>query len=321
MCTAQSNHSPVALAADQLLKGMTMKSRTTRRRLLATTALAAAAATLPTPAPAADDPTCRITNNRIKQSVVRWCFESIDVEKLCQGAAAMGLKSVELIDPKYWPILKKHGLICAISSSHGFVKGWNHVENHDYCASIITKSIDATSDAGFPAVITFSGMRQGIDEAEGMKNTVNGIKKIIGHAEKKKVTLAFEVLNSRVNATMKGHPDYQADHIEWGVELCDKVGSDRMKLLFDIYHIQIMEGDVITRIRQYKDYIAHYHTAGVPGRYELDDHQEINYPPIIRAIIDTGYAGCLGQEFVCRTATTDEAKLASLLAAVKLCDV
>jgi hydroxypyruvate isomerase len=298
------------------------KPLTTRRNMIAG-ALGAATGSLFTPilSPAAEDPAWIITNNRIKQSVVHWCFNSVEVEKLCQGAAAMGLKSVELIDPKYWPVLRKYGLVCAISSSHGFVKGWNHVENHDYCASVITKSIDATSEAGFPNVITFSGMRQGIDEAEGMKNTVNGIKKVIGYAEKKKVTLAFEVLNSRVNATMKGHPDYQGDHIEWGVELCDRVGSERMKLLFDIYHIQIMEGDVISRIRQYKDYIAHYHTAGVPGRYELDDRQEINYPPIIRAIVETGYQGYLGQEFVCRTATSDEGKLASLRAAVKLCDV
>src|SRR5579859_6505984 len=253
----------------------------TRRNVL-TTALGATAASMltPTPSPVGDDSDWKITTGRINQSVVRWCFDSIGVETLCRGAAAMGLKSVELIDPKYWPILKKHGLVCAISSSHGFVKGWNHLENHDYCAAVITKSIDATSEAGFPNVITFSGMRQGIDEAEGFKNTVDGLKKVIGYAEKKKVTLAFEVLNSRVNVTMKGHPDYQGDRLEWAVELCNRIGSERMKILFDIYHIQIMEGDVITRIRQYKDYIAHYHTAGVPGRYELDDQQEINYPPI-----------------------------------------
>ena len=299
-----------------------MTPRTTRRNVLSSALGAAAASMLtPTPSSAAEDPNWKITQGRIKQSVVRWCFDSIDVEKLCQGAAAMGLKSVELIDPKYWPILKKYGLVCAISSSHGFVKGWNHVENHDYCASVITKSIDATSEAGFPNVITFSGMRQGIDEAEGFKNTVDGLKKVIGYAEKKKVTLAFEVLNSRVNVTMKGHPDYQGDKLEWAVELCNRIGSERMKILFDIYHIQIMEGDVITRIRQYKDYIAHYHTAGVPGRYELDDLQEINYPPIIRAIIETGYTGYLGQEFVPRTATADEGKLASLRAGVKICDV
>ncbi len=301
---------------------MSSQPQTTRRNVL-TGAIGAAAASMlnPSTSTAADDPDWKINRGRIKQSVVRWCFDSIDVEKLCQGAAAMGLKSVELIDPKYWPILKKYGLVCAISSSHGFVKGWNHVENHDYCASVITKSIDATSEAGFPNVITFSGMRQGIDEAEGFKNTVDGLKKVIGYAEKKKVTLAFEVLNSRVNVTMKGHPDYQGDKLEWAVELCNRIGSERMKILFDIYHIQIMEGDVITRIRQYKDYIAHYHTAGVPGRYELDDQQEINYPPIIRAIIETGYTGHLGQEFVPRAATTDEGKLASLRAGVKLCDV
>jgi hydroxypyruvate isomerase len=300
---------------------MNSPSRTTRRKVLATAVTAAAAASLPTSPARADDPVWKISNDRINQSVVHWCFNSIDVEKLCQASAAMGLKSVELIDPKYWPILKQHGLVCAITGSHGFTKGWNHVENHDFCKAAVIKSIDANADAGFPTVITFSGMREGIDEAQGFKNTVNGLKKVIAYAEKKKVTLAFEVLNSRVNVTMKGHPDYQGDKLEWAVALCDRIGSEHMKILFDIYHIQIMEGDVITRIKQYKDYIAPYHTAGVPGRYELDDRQEINYPPIIRGILDTGYKGYLGQEFVPRTATTDEGKLASLRAAVKLCDV
>ena len=299
-----------------------MKTKPSRRNVLSSAA-GIAATTLMTPlsASAADDALWKITNGRINQSVVHWCFNTIEVETLCREAAAMGLKSVELIDPKHWPILKKHGLTCAITGSHGFLKGWNHVENHGMCIEKVTKSIDANAEAGFPTVITFSGMREGIDEAQGMKNCVEGIKKIIGHAEKNKVTLALEVLNTRVNVTMKGHPDYQADKIEWGVELCDKVGSDRLKLLFDIYHIQIMEGDVITRLKQYKDYIAHYHTAGVPGRHELDDQQEINYPPIIRAIVETGYKGYLGQEFIPRVAKSDADKLSSLRAAVKLCDV
>ncbi len=292
----------------------------TRRTVLTTAAIAAAAATA-LPTAAADPMTWKITNNRINQSVIYWCFKPMEIETLARGAAAIGLKSVELIPPESWPILKKYNLVCAISSSHPFVTGWNHTKNHELCIDKVTKAIDATADAGFKNVITFSGMKEGIDEAEGFKNCVNGLKKVIGHAEKRNVTLCFEVLNSRVNETMKGHPDYQGDTIEWAAKLCDAIGSPRMKILFDIYHVQIMEGDVITRIKQFKDYIAHYHTAGVPGRFELDDQQEINYPPIMRAIADTGYTGFVGQEFIPRTAKTDDDKLASLRQAAKLCDV
>jgi hydroxypyruvate isomerase len=263
----------------------------------------------------------KVTNNRLNQSVIRWCFDPISVDTLARGASSMGLKSVELVEPKDWPTLQKYGLVCAITPSHGFTDAWNHVENHPMCIEKITKAIDATSDAGFPNVITFSGMKKGIDEETGFNNCVDGLKKVIGLAEQKKVTLCFEVLNSRVHQAMRGHPDYQGDKLEWAVALCDRIGSERMKILFDIYHIQIMEGDVITRIRQYKDYIAHYHTAGVPGRHELDDQQEINYPPIMRAIVETGYKGFVGQEFIPRAAKTDEEKIASLRDAARVCDV
>jgi hydroxypyruvate isomerase len=265
-------------------------------------------------APSAD---WKVTSGRVKQSVVHWCFNPMEVETLARASSQMGLRSVELVDPKYWPLLKELGLACAISSSHGFVKGFNHVENHAECLEKLTASIDATSAAGFPSVITFSGMRQGISDEEGMKNTVDGLKKIIGHAEKKKVNVCIEMLNSRVDIEMKGHPDYQCDTIEWAAEVCKRVGSPRMKILFDIYHVQIMQGDIITRIKQFKDYIGHYHTAGVPGRNELDQLQEINYEPIMRAIVETGYQGYVGQEFIPR----EPDKIASLRQAVQLCDV
>jgi hydroxypyruvate isomerase len=299
------------------------KSSVTRRELLVGAATLGAASLTQTPAHA-DVPNTgtvsadwKVTNGRINQSVVHWCFNPMEVETLAREAAAMGLKSVELVDPKYWPMLKQHGLICAISSSHGFVKGFNHVENHAECLEKLMRSIDATSAAGWPSVITFSGMREGISEEEGLKNTVDGMKKVIGHAEKKKVNLCIEMLNSRVDIEMKGHPDYQCDTIEWAAEVCKRVGSPRMKILFDIYHVQIMQGDVITRIKQFKDYIGHYHTAGVPGRNELDNRQEINYPPIMQAIVDTGYEGYVGQEFIPR----ESDKIASLRNAAKLCDV
>ena len=289
-----------------------------RREVLGCIGATAAAAFLPGSAVFADDdPAWKIKNGRINQSVVHWCFNPMQVEVLAMASAEMGLKSVELVDPATWPMLKKYGLTCAIAGSHGFVKGLNHTENHAMCIEKLTQSIDASAAFGCPNVITFSGMREKISDEEGIKNMVDGIKKVIGHAEKNKVTICLEVLNSRVNVTMKGHPDYQADKIEWGVEVCDKVGSDRMKLLFDIYHIQIMEGDVITRIKKYKDYIAHYHTAGVPGRNELDDTQEINYPPIMKVILETGYTGFVAQEFIPKYPD----KIASLRQAVKLCDV
>ena len=264
-----------------------------------------------------DDAGWKITNGRINQSVVQWCFEPMEVATLAKAAAAMNFKSVELVDPKHWPLLKKHGLVCAIASSHGFVRGLNHVEHHAECIEKLTQAIEASSAGGCPNVITFSGMREGISDEEGIKNTIDGVKKVIALAEKKGVNLCLEPLNTRVDVEMKGHPGYQCDTVEWAVEVCERVGSPRMKILFDIYHTQIMQGDVIVRIQQYKDYIGHYHTAGVPGRGDLDDRQEINYPAIMQAIVDTGYTGYVGQEFIPK----GKDKIAALRQAARLCDV
>ena len=220
------------------------------------------------------------------------------LEELARAAAALAMKSVEIVAPEQWPILKKYGLTCACTPSHGFVRGLNHKEYHAECIEKLTTAIEATGDAGFPNVITFSGMSEGLSDEEGIKNTVQGLKKVLPLAEKKGVNLVLEPLNTRVDVEMKGHPGYQCDRVEWAVEVCDKIGSPRMKILFDIYHTQIMQGDVITRIRQFKDYIGHYHTAGVPGSNDLDVVQEINYPAIMQAILDTGYRGYVGQEFI-----------------------
>lgn len=258
----------------------------------------------------------KAANNRINQSVVHWCFKPMSVEELAVEAARMGCKSVELIGPEHWPTLKKHGLICAISGSHGFAKGFAHREEHEQCIASLRKSIDATAEAGWPSVITFSGFRRGLSDEEGIKNMVEGLKKIVGHAEKKKVTLCLEMLNSRVNIEMKGHPDYFCDDIDRSVEICRQVGSERMKVLFDIYHVQIMHGDIIVRLKKHAPYIGHYHTAGVPGRGEIDDTQEINYAPIMKAIVGTGYKGYVGQEFI-----PVRDKVASLNQSVKICDV
>ncbi|MGY8769095.1 MAG: hydroxypyruvate isomerase family protein [Pirellulales bacterium] len=288
-----------------------------RRSLLASAAVVAGTA-FGTSFSLADEKPA-VVNGRINQSVVPWCFRpKMNTEQLCIVAKQLGLKSVELCKEKDFATLKKHGLICAITSSHGFTKGWNNLENHDYCREQLTLAIETTAAAGFPAVITFSGMREDLTDEEGKDNMVKGLKTIIGLAEKHKVNICIEPLNSRVDVTMKGHPGYQCDKVEWAVEVCDRVGSENLKILFDIYHTQIMQGDVITRIRQYKDYIGHYHTAGVPGRNELDDEQEINYPAIMKEIVATGYQGYVGQEFIPKH---QDDMVGSLRQAIKLCDV
>jgi hydroxypyruvate isomerase len=298
--------------------------RLTRRTLMTTLAVAGGTAALSHAAAdsVSDDPNWKIAKGRIKQSVVQWCFKPMPTEELARHAAALGMKSVELCPPADWPILKKYGLTCAIASSHGFVRGWNHRENWDFCADSITKAVNASADFGCPTVITFSGMRGDLpagpegDEI-GKKTMVEGLKRVLPLAEQKKITLAIEMLNSRVDVEMKGHPGYQCDSIEWAVDVCDRVGSDRLKILFDIYHVQIMQGDVIVRLKKYKDYIAHYHTAGNPGRNEIDDSQEIHYPGIMKAIAETGYKGFVGQEFI----PTWKDPVAALRYAARVCDV
>jgi hydroxypyruvate isomerase len=290
-----------------------------RRKLLKETGAAAvllgAAASVPRTLAAESEP-YKIKSGRIRQSVVLWCFNPMPPETLAGHAADLGLSSVELIAPKYWPELKKRGLACAISSSHGFAKGFAQPGEHDECIQTLRQSIDDTAAAGFGNVITFSGYRKGLSTEDATRNMVEGLKKIVGYAEKKNVTLCLEMLNSRVNVTMKGHPDYFCDNIDLAADICRQISSERMKLLFDIYHVQIMHGDIISRIRQYHPYIAHYHTAGNPGRNEIDASQEINYPGIVKAILQTGYKGFLGQEFI---PTGDP--VASLSQAARICDV
>jgi len=294
-----------------------------RRSLLAGLAAAGTTAAIAGAAePMNDDPHWKVSKGRIRQSVVAWCFKPMPVEELARHAAAMGLQSVELSPPTDWPVLKKYGLTCAIAGSHGFVKGWNDKANWDFCTEKITESINASADFGCQSVITFSGMRGSLpvgpegDEI-GKKNFMEGIKRVLPLAEQKKITLALEMLNSRVDVEMKGHPGYQCDTIEWAVDVCQRVGSDRLKILFDIYHVQIMQGDVIVRLKKYKDLIAHYHTAGNPGRNEIDDTQEIHYPGIMRAIAETGYQGFVGQEFI----PTWKDPAAALRHAARTCDV
>ena len=249
---------------------------------------------------------------RINHSVCKWCYGGVPLEKLAAHCATIGVKSIELVGPGDWPTLKKHGLICAMSPSHGIDPGLNRKEHHADCLKRIRDSIDATAAAGFPNVICLSGNRKGLPDDVGLENCAVALKQVVGYAEKKKITLCMELLNSKVD-----HKDYQCDHTAWGVELCKRVGSPRFKLLYDIYHMQIDEGDVIRTIRDNIAHIGHFHTGGVPGRNEIGETQELYYPAIMRAIADTGFKGYVGQEFVPR----NRDKLASLTQAIGICDV
>jgi hydroxypyruvate isomerase len=261
----------------------------------------------------------RVQHGRIRQSVMAWCFDPMPMETLIPACAKMGLAAMEGIDAKYYPLMKEHGLGVSLCSSHGFARGPVNPANHAFCIEKLREGIDLAVQWGAPGVITFTGMREpGITDEQATKNCVACWKQVIGYAQEKGINLVLEHLNSRDDShPMKGHPGYFGDDVDQCVELIRLVDSPRMKLLFDVYHVQIMNGDVIRRIREYKDVIGHYHTAGVPGRGELDDTQELNYPPIMRAILETGYTGYIAQEFI----PTWEDKLASLRHGVRVCDV
>jgi hydroxypyruvate isomerase len=254
---------------------------------------------------------------RIKQSVCLWCYgsfmkkENMDLDQFAAACAKLGLKSIELTGPDQWPTLKKHGLICAITPSHGITKGLNRIENHDECLAKVRKSIDDTAAAGFPNVITFSGNREGMDDAEGLKNCVIGLKKVAGYAEEKKITVCLEYLNSI------DHKDYMADRTKWCVEVVQQVGSPRVKVLYDIYHAGMMKEDPLGDIQKHHECWGHYHTGGVPGRHEIDETQTLDYASLMRAIVESGYQGYVGQEFVPRRPDA----LKSLEQAVQICDV
>jgi hydroxypyruvate isomerase len=262
-----------------------------------------------------------VTKGRIKQSLVYWCYAPYwSPREMCQVALQLGCPSIEVIDVEHWPVLKEHGLTCALAGSHGFVHGLNNPAYQSECLAKLRERIDQSADFGCPNVITFTGNRNGMPDDEGMDHCVRGLKQVIGHAERRKVNLCLEMLNSRVNVEVKGHPDYMGDHMDWCIELIKRVGSERMKVLFDIYHVQIMDGDVITRLRQYIDYIGHIHTAGVPGRGELDGRQELDYRSIMEVLAELNYQGYVGQEFFVSGPTREHA-LDALQRAVKLCDV
>lgn len=257
----------------------------------------------------AQDP---ILKGGLKQSVCKWCYSKISLDDLCKEAAAMGLKAIDLLNEDEWATCTKYGLICAMANGpSGIKEGWNLPSDHEKLIKESERLLPLVAEAGIPNMIVFSGNRRGIADDVGMDNCAAGLKKIMPLAEKLGVNVVMELLNSKHD-----HADYQCDHTAWGVGLCEKIGSDRFKLLYDIYHMQIMDGDVIATIRQYHPYFAHYHTGGVPGRAEIDETQELNYRTICQAIVETGFTGYLAQEFIPK-----QDPITSLRRCAQICDV
>ena len=292
---------------------MTKSKSISRRSAMGAMAGAAGLVVLARGAEASDADAASASKGRLKQSVCRWCYAKMDLEDLCRNAAEIGLKSVELLDVEDLDVPVRHGLTCAmVNGPSGIARGWNRAEDHDRLIKKSKEILAAVGDAGMPNMIVFSGNTQRGQSAEqGLDACAEGLTKIMKAAEKHGVTVCMELLNSKVD-----HRGYQCDHTEWGVKLVEKIGHERFKLLYDIYHMQIMEGDVIRTIRTYKDHIAHYHTGGVPGRNEIDDSQELNYRAICQAIVDMGFSGYLAQEFIPK-----RDPMVSLAQAARICDV
>ena len=249
----------------------------------------------------------------IHHSVSQWCFGDIPLEEFAKACKDMGIESIELLKENDWPVIEKAGLKCAVgyATDWGIPKGFNRIANHDKLIADFEAMIPRAAAAGVPNLICFSGNREGLSDNEGLINCAKGLRRLMSSAEKHGVTIIMELLNSY------GHKDYQCDKTSWGSALCEMVGSERFKLLYDIYHMQIMEGNVIENITKYSPYIGHIHTGGVPGRHELDETQELYYPAIMKALLKTGYKGYVGQEFV----PSEKDKLASLKKCIQICDV
>ncbi len=294
---------------------MNDKPKFSRREAMGMMAVAAGAAgTALTNCANAQAPAEGKLKGRLKQSVCKWCYDKMSLEEMCVAAKDIGLVSIELLGEKEWPILQQHGLTCAMANGPSAIhNGWNKPADHDKLVADSERLLPLVKAAGLPNMIVFSGNRRGISDADGLVNCEQGLKRIMPLAEQLGVTVCMELLNSK-----RDHRDYQCDHTAWGVELCKRIGSERFKLLYDIYHMQIMEGDVIKTIQDNYQYIGHYHTGGVPGRHEIDETQELNYRRICEAIMETGFTGYLAQEFI---PSKDKDPIASLRQGAKICDV
>ena len=259
-----------------------------------------------------------ISSNELKgninHSVCEWCYPDLNLEELCQVANELGLVGIDLIGPKGWSTLKKNNLISTMCNGAeiSLTKGFNHKNYHNRLVDNYLEHIDLVAEAGYTNLICFSGNRNGMDDETGLKNSVEGLKKILGRAEKRGVVIQMELFNSKIN-----HPDYMCDNTSWGIELCKRLDSPNFKLLYDIYHMQISEGDIIRTIQDHHQYFGHYHTAGVPGRNEIDETQELFYPAIMQAIVATGFKGYVAQEFI----PTAKDPIESLRRAISICDV
>jgi hydroxypyruvate isomerase len=286
----------------------------TRRNMIGSMAGAAlVTAASPLEAFAANDQAGSGLKGNIHHSVSQWCYGDIPLEEFAKACKEMGIESIELLNEKDWATVAKAGLKCAVgyATDWGIPKGFNRKENHEKLIADFEAMIPKAAAAGVPNLICFSGNREGMNDNEGMINCAIGLRKLMPTAEKHGVTIIMELLNSY------GHKDYMCDKTPWGAALCEMVGSERFKLLYDIYHMQIMEGNVIDNIRKYIRHIGHIHTGGVPGRHELDETQELYYPAIMQAVVKTGYKGYVGQEFV----PAHKDKLASLKKCIQICDV
>lgn len=295
-----------------------MESKQTRRSLLKNIALGASALAM---APASALASCDLTEKKYKlkgninHSVSRWTYGFLTLDELCKTVKEIGFNAIDLVGPKDWPTLQQHGIyssMCYTAGNNDLYKGLNHTEYH---APLIKEYLDVIpimAKAKYKNLICFSGARVGMDDETGMKNCADALKKILPLAEKNGVTMVMELLNSKID-----HKDYMCDHSAWGVELCKRINSENFKLLYDIYHMQISEGDIIRTIKDNHQYFAHYHTGGIPGRHEIDETQELYYPAVMKAIVETGYKGYVAQEFV----PSWENKIDALKEAIKICDV
>lgn len=254
----------------------------------------------------------------INHSVASWTYNFLPLDEMCRMVKKLGFSAIDLLAPKDWPVLQKNGITCSMCYTAGKIsltEGWNNKNNHAWLIKDFEDAIPLVAKSGYKNLICFSGNRNGMDDETGMNNCADGLKKIMVLAEKNNVTIQMELFNSKVD-----HKDYMCDKSSWGVELCKKIGSGNFKLLYDIYHMQINEGDVIRTIQEDYPYFGHYHTAGVPGRHEIDETQELYYPAIMKAIAATGYKGYVAQEFM-PTGKTNEEKIKALKYAIRKCDV
>lgn len=286
-----------------------------RRAAIKTAAIGASAAFVPLAySNEGNAPKNAPLKGNIRHSVCSWCYPDLSLDELCLLAKDIGLVGIDLIGPEGWPTLKKHGLISTMCNGAelSLTEGFNHIEYHPQLIANYTRQIELVAAAGYTNLICFSGNRNGMDDETGLQNCVAGLKQILPLAEEKGVVIQMELFNSKVD-----HPDYMCDNTAWGIELCKRLDSPNFKLLYDIYHMQIEEGDIIRTIRENHRYFGHYHTAGVPGRHEIEENQELFYPAIMKAIVETGYEGFVAQEFI----PTREDPTESLRKAIALCDV